>query len=87
MIRWLKTFLWPCKHSVKMLATGIITHKSLQVSSTHASNVYRLTIKCRRCQTVVIRFEGTIEERKHELIIIDEASGIPPDIWDRLENL
>lgn len=46
-----------------MSSPGFILGRALTVASTNTGNVYRLTIRCRRCQIVVTRFEGTIEDR------------------------
>lgn len=62
----IKRKLWPCKHGFKLLTGGVIAHKTLLVSTTQAGNVYRTTIRCRRCQIVVMHYEGTIDERLSE---------------------
>lgn len=74
MIAWLKSKLWPCKHGVTMMAPGLIMHRSLMVSSTNVGNVYRCSIWCRRCNSLVVRFEGSIEERAATRIFKDGAT-------------
>jgi len=67
MIARLKRKLWPCRHSVNMQPAGLITHKSLRVSSTLiVGDRYLCSVWCRRCQTLVMRFEGVLGERKLE---------------------
>jgi len=82
----IKRKFWPCDHRVKLLAGGIIMDQTLLVSSTHTGNVYRCTIRCRRCQIVVMRFEGQIEERG-PLIIIDENEAFDEEKMRKFEGL
>lgn len=79
----IKRTFWPCKHGINISPGGIVTHQTLLVSSTHTGNVYRCTIKCKRCQIVVVRFEGTIEERKQ--LILDE--NVDETLMRKLESL